>query len=62
MMAKKKSIIRQKNCVNDLRISKKIIRKDALRKVIMLVLLIIRLHSKGLEGNTRDIIIKKNGH
>jgi hypothetical protein len=26
----------------------------------MLVLLIIRLHSKGLEGNTRDVIIKKN--
>jgi hypothetical protein len=32
----------------------KIIRKDALRKVIMLVLLIIRLHSKGLEGNARE--------
>jgi hypothetical protein len=38
----------------------KIMRKDALKKVIMLVLLIIRLHSKGLEGNTRDVIIKKN--
>jgi hypothetical protein len=33
-------------------------RKDALKKVIMLVLLIIRLHSKGLERNTRDMIIK----
>jgi hypothetical protein len=38
---------------------KKIIRKGALGKVIMLVLYIIGLHSKGLEGNVRDMIIEK---
>jgi hypothetical protein len=56
----KKSIIRQTNFVEMiLEFQKKIIRKGALGKVIMLVLLIIGLHSKGLEGNVRDMIIEK---
>ncbi len=57
MMTLSFSIINITFCGNDLIIQKQFVKKDALKKAM---LLIIRLHSKGLEGNIGKNEYKKH--